>query len=236
MADLTKILNEFIVNPISKTLNGIGMELGKVYSNPFARAFNPISEDTTKKLRVFDFDDTLVKTNSYVYVKHSNGKVDKLTPGEYAIYEPKKDDEFDFTDFQKVTEPQEIKGITNLLKTLVRSEGERTISILTARAAYKPVKDYLRDIGMGDIYVAALGNSDPQMKADWIEQKIKSGYNDVYFIDDSHKNVTAVNNLKKKYPNIKLRVQHVKHDTPKPPKQSHIKENINRLKTLIPKK
>ena len=28
----------------------------------------------SKKLRIFDFDDTLVKTTSFIYITHSNGK------------------------------------------------------------------------------------------------------------------------------------------------------------------
>ena len=75
----------------------------------------------------------------------------------------------------------------------------------------------LKQIGLEGIYVAALASSDPQHKADWIEDKIKQGYNDVFFIDDSHKNVAAVKKLKEKYPNIKMKVQHVKHETPKAP-------------------
>ena len=51
----------------------------------------------SKKLRVFDFDDTLVKTTSYIYVTN-NGKKRKLTPGQYAIYKEKPGDEFDFKD------------------------------------------------------------------------------------------------------------------------------------------
>ena len=185
------------------------VEFGKVYSNPFINAFKSINEEelpSGKKLRVFDFDDTLVKTNSYIYVKHGSGKESKLTPGEYAVYEPKSDDQFDFSDFEKVNQPQEIKGITKLLKTVAKSEGERKVVILTARGKYKPVKDYLKDIGLDGMYVVALGDSDPQKKADWIEDKIKKGYDDVFFIDDSHKNVAAVSKLKEKYPNIKMKV------------------------------
>ena len=210
--------------------NGMKVEFGKIYSNPFVNAFKSINEaDSDKKLRVFDFDDTLVKTKSHIYVKHGDGKDSKLTPGEYAIYEPKSDDQFDFSDFEKVNQPQEIKGVTKLLKTVARAEGERKVVILTARAAYKPVKDYLHDIGLEGMYVVALGDSDPQKKADWIEDKIKKGYNDVFFIDDSHKNISAVQSLSKKYPNISLKVRHVKHDTPKPPKE----ENVNKLKSLL---
>jgi predicted DNA-binding antitoxin AbrB/MazE fold protein len=229
--------------------NGLKVEFGKVYSNPFVNAFKSINEAENKKLRVFDFDDTLVKTKSHIYITHGDGKKSKLTPGEYAIYEPKDGDKYDFSDFEQVKQPQEIKGVTKLLKTVANAEGERKVVILTARSAYKPVKDYLKDIGLEGIYVVALASNDPQHKADWIEDKIKSGYNDVFFIDDSHKNIVAVNKLKDKYPNIKMKVSHVKHDVPAPPKQSDAdmkkdkevskketpKGNDMSLKSLLPK-
>ena len=70
----------------------------------------------SKKLRIFDFDDTLVKTNSFIYVNHKDGKKSKLSPGEYAVYKERPGDVMDFTDFQKVTEPKLIKGYFALLK------------------------------------------------------------------------------------------------------------------------
>jgi hypothetical protein len=218
--------------------NGLKVEFGKVYSNPFVNAFKSINEAENKKLRVFDFDDTLVKTKSHIYITHSDGKKSTLTPGEYAVYEPKDGDNYDFSDFEQVKQPQEIKGVTKLLKTVARAEGERKVVILTARAAYKPVKEYLQDIGLEGIYVVALASNDPQDKADWIEDKIKAGYNDVFFIDDSHKNITAVDKLKDKYPNIKMKVSHVKHDIPAPPKQSDMKSQKDKetTKRVEPKK
>jgi hypothetical protein len=221
--------------------NGIKIEFGKVYSNIFANAFSPLHEAENaqgKKLRVFDFDDTLVKTKSHIYITHRDGKKSKLTPGEYAIYEPKDGDNYDFSDFEQVKQPQEIKGVTRLLKTVTKAEGERKVVILTARSAYKPVKDYLHDIGLEGIYVVALASNDPQHKADWIEDKIKQGYNDVFFIDDSHKNITAVNKLKEKYPGIKMKVSHVKHDIPTPPKQPDMKSQKDKevTKQVEPKK
>ena len=198
--------------------NGMKVEFGKIYSNLNAFAFKPLQEAGEKKLRIFDFDDTLVKTKSSIYIKHKDGKESKLTPGEYAIYEPKSGDQFDFSDFEKVKQPQEIKGVTRLLKNIVRVGGSEIV-ILTARSAYKPIKDYLSDIGLDKLYVVALADSDPQKKADWIENKIKDGVKDVFFIDDSHKNISAVEALSKKYPNISLKVRHVQHDIPNPPKQ-----------------
>jgi hypothetical protein len=211
--------------------NGMKVEFGKVYSNLNAFAFNSLSEAKSDKLRVFDFDDTLVQTNSHIYITHKTGKKSKLTPGEYAVYEPKKGDKFDFSDFDKVNQPQEIKGVTRLLKNIVRVGGSEIV-ILTARGAYQPIKKYLSDIGLNNIYVVALADADPKKKADWIEDKIKSGVKDVFFIDDSHKNISAVQSLSKKYPNISLKVRHVKHDTPPPPKE----ENINKLKSLLSNK
>jgi hypothetical protein len=229
--------------------NGMKVEFGKVYSNLNAFAFNPLNEAGDKKLRVFDFDDTLVQTNSNIYIKHKDGKESKLTPGEYAIYEPKDGDKFDFSDFEKVKQPQEIKGVTRLLKNIVRVGGSEIV-ILTARAAYKPIKKYLSDIGLKDIFVVALADANPQKKADWIEDKIKDGVDDVFFIDDSHKNVAAVKELSKKYPNISLKVKHVQHTTPalpknddktstqskkEPTKSNDMKGNDMKLKSLLPK-
>jgi len=230
--------------------NGMKVEFGKIYSNLNAFAFKPLQEAGEKKLRIFDFDDTLVKTKSNIYIKHKDGKESKLTPGEYAIYEPKNGDKFDFSDFEKVKQPQEIKGVTRLLKNIVRVGGSEIV-ILTARSAYKPIKDYLSDIGLDKLFVVALADSDPQKKADWIEDKIKGGVKDVFFIDDSHKNVAAVEALSKKYPNISLKVRHVQHDIPNPPKQKDdmktqskskevtkstpTKGNDMSLKSLLPK-
>ena len=217
--------------------NGMKVEFGKVYSDLNAFAFNPLNEAGEKKLRIFDFDDTLVKTKSNIYIKHKDGKESKLTPGEYAIYEPKEGDKFDFSDFEKVKQPQEIKGVTRLLKNIVRVGGSEIV-ILTARSAYKPIKDYLSDIGLDKLFVVALADSDPQKKADWIEDKIKGGVKDVFFIDDSHKNVAAVKALSKKYPNISLKVRHVQHDIPAPPKQSDMKSQNDKesTKRVEPKK
>ena len=44
----------------------------------------------------------------------------------------------------------------------------------------------------------------PKKKADWIQSQIEKGYDDILFLDDSPKNVTAVKKLKQKYPKIKM--------------------------------
>ena len=166
----------------------------------------------SKKLRIFDFDDTLVKTNSFIYVTHKDGKKSKLSPGEYAVYKERPGDQYDFSDFQKVTDPKLIKGYVELLKRMAASDSGRTIYILTARAAYRPVYDFIRSVGIRNIEVVALGDNNPEKKADWIEGKVKDeGYDDVFFVDDSEKNIAAVRKRLKDYPNIKQKIQQVKH-------------------------
>ena len=164
-----------------------------------------------KKLRVFDFDDTLVKSNSKVYVMNK-GKRKTLTPGQFAIYKKKSGDEFDFSDFDKVIEPKQIKSMFKVFNNIYKASGSRRLTILTARAAYKPVRKFLKDVGFNDVYVVALGDSNPQKKADWIEGQIKKGYDNILFLDDSPKNVKVVKDLKRKYPNIKMDARVVKYD------------------------
>lgn len=164
-----------------------------------------------KKLRVFDFDDTLVKTTSYIYVTHKDGKQSKLSPGQYAVYIEKPGDQFDFRDFNQVKNPKVIKGYFQLLKNMAATS-DRAVYILTARAAYKPVYDFIRDSGIRDVFVVALGDNNPESKADWIEKEIeRKGYDNIYFVDDSSKNVDAVRRRLNKYPYIRKKVQLVKH-------------------------
>jgi len=164
----------------------------------------------SKKLRIFDFDDTLVKTNSFIYVTHRNGMKTKLSPGQYANYDTRDGDEFDFKDFQQIKKPELIKGYVELLRRMVSSGGSREVYILTARVAERPVSQFIKDLGISGVKVIALGDNNPEKKADWIEDRVKEGYDDVFFVDDSEKNIAAVRNRLKGY-NIKQKIQQVKH-------------------------
>jgi phosphoglycolate phosphatase-like HAD superfamily hydrolase len=164
----------------------------------------------SKKLRVYDFDDTLVKTNSFIYVTHKDGKTSKLSPGQYAVYKEQPGDKFDYKDFQQVTRPELIKGYVELLRRMVNSGGSREVFILTARSAERPVSQFIKDLGIKGVTVVALGDNNPEKKADWIEDKVKAGFDDVFFVDDSPKNIDAVRKRLKSY-NIKQKIQQVKH-------------------------
>ena len=161
-----------------------------------------------KTLSVFDFDDTLVTADHWIYVKHANGKESKLDPAEFAVYTEKPGDVFDFRDFdKKLRDPKLIKKNVALLKKQLEKASRtsaRKVTILTARKIGFPIKHFFKTLGI-DVYVVAVGSSDPQKKADWIADKIESGYSTVYFMDDSQKNVNAVANLQKHYPDANIR-------------------------------
>ena len=168
----------------------------------------------SKKLRVFDFDDTLVQTTSYIYVKLPNGKEKKLTPGQYAVYNEKPGEEYDFRDFYSVQNPQEFKKVTKVLKRILDKSRGDGVYILTARpqAVEKHVHQYLKDIGINHkIPVIGLQSNNPQDKAKWVEKMIDSeGYDDIYFADDSEKNVNSMKSMLRRK-DVKWRVQLIKH-------------------------
>jgi hypothetical protein len=165
-----------------------------------------------KKLRVFDFDDTIAISNSKVIVKHADGTDTKLTPGQYAVYDKKEGDVMDYSEFKDVIEPREIKAVVKILRNFYNASGQRKLTILTARGVQEPIKKFMNSIGIKNIEIVALNDSDPKKKSDWIEDMIKNkGYDDVFFIDDSEKNVRAVSGLKSKYPNVRWNVRLAKY-------------------------
>ena len=71
--------------------------INKVFENEI-KALN----EGGRILRVFDFDDTLAKSTAFIYVKHKDGSESKLDPAQYAKYNSKSTDVFDFRDFNKL--------------------------------------------------------------------------------------------------------------------------------------
>jgi hypothetical protein len=183
-------------------------ELGKVYSNPYARAF--LSEGAVKKLRVFDFDDTLVKMDATIYITHADGTKSNLSPAQYAVYTEKPGDKFNFKEFSSII--RKAKPLYQNIARLKAALADPTIrtTILTARLLGYPIKKYLRDNFNIEPYIIGLGSSNPLDKSKWIETQIKKGYNDIEFLDDSVKNIQAVDYLKRKYPDVRIYTELVK--------------------------
>ena len=166
------------------------------------------------KLRVFDFDDTLAVTDGKIYVTHITGERVVMDPAEYAVYEPQPGDDFDFSDFDSVINPVEIKEISRIMKRVVDAEeadgNGRKVAILTARAA--PARESITNFIENFLGIPAekfelitLGDSDPYEKKKWIKDQIDLfDIRDVLFFDDSPKNISAVDELKQEYPEVTI--------------------------------
>lgn len=158
-----------------------------------------------KTLYVTDFDDTLVKTDANVYLTAVDGKQRTLSPEEYAVYDIQPGDTFDFSEFEDLKNPKPITRFTDLLKKVVTDKKADKVAVLTARGHTRPIAKFLQSLGITTgVSIAALGDSNPQRKANYIEKHIKSGYDRVAFVDDSPKNIAAVDALRDKYPETKL--------------------------------
>jgi len=152
---------------------------------------------TGKKLVIFDFDDTLVKTTSRVKMKKHTGEEQHLTPAEYAVYDKHPEDQFDYSDFSKVVEPKPIIGMVEKLKSEL--ENRSHVVILTARgpAAAPGIKKYLKKQVDKTIPVIALGDSNPDLKAiEILKFASKGSYDEIEFYDDSAKNIAAAEQIK----------------------------------------
>lgn len=162
--------------------------------------------------RIFDFDDTLVKTDAKIIITKKDGTRKKLTSGQYAVYKPDSSDDIDVSQFDKVLiNPRAIPKYVDALKRVVQ-KGSAKVIILTARGDYRPVASFLRDIGIrSGVKIVALDSSNPELKKNYIEKLIKKGATDIEFYDDSPKNIRAVNTLKRLYSKVNLKTYHVPH-------------------------
>jgi hypothetical protein len=161
-------------------------------------------EDTGRTIHIYDFDDTLVDTNTSINVIDSEGNLKKLSSGEFATYTLKPGEKYDFTEFDKII--KDSKPILRNLLQIKKSASNPNIktTILTARRVAYPIMRHLKEKYKLDVYVVGVGGANPELKADWIENQVKKGYKNIKFMDDSEKNLLAVKNRLSKYKGLNL--------------------------------
>jgi len=151
-----------------------------------------------KKIRVFDFDDTLATTKSDVLFTAPDGTKGRLNAEEFAKQGKNLLDEgyvFDFSEFNKVTKGKP-GPLLEVAKKIQAARGTEDVFVLTARApeAQVAIKEFLDSVGLNIPLenITGLGNSTGEAKANWLVDKAAEGYNDFYFADDAYQNVKAV--------------------------------------------
>lgn len=161
------------------------------------------------RLYIFDFDDTLVKSNSKVYLINRSGYKSEMTPEKYALYDQQSGDEFDFSEFDKVIDPTPIINNLNIFRKV--SQRYDTI-VLTARAEASRIhiENFLLEYNIFPNNIVTLGNGNPLEKSNYIASLLKkNSYNYVEYYDDSIKNINAVKNIKELFPEVIFNLYHV---------------------------
>jgi hypothetical protein len=161
-----------------------------------ANARNP--EAPVKKIRVFDFDDTLARSNSNVLYEMPDGTEGSLNATQFAERAGELEAQgatFDFSEFSKVVDGK--KGpVFKAIENIVKARGAEDVFILTARPANAagPIKEFMDALGVNLPIenIVGLGDGKAEAKARWMTGKAAEGYNDFFFVDDAYKNVKAV--------------------------------------------
>lgn len=151
-----------------------------------------------KKIRVFDFDDTLAQSNSQVLYEMPDGTTGKLNATQFATRAGELEEqgaEFDFAEFSKVIDGK--KGpVFKAIENIIAKRGVEDVFILTARPADAagPIKEFMDALGVNLPIenIVGLGDGKAEAKARWMTSKAAEGYNDFFFVDDAYKNVKAV--------------------------------------------
>ena len=166
-----------------------------------------------RKLRIFDFDDTLVQTKGTVDLVKIDGTRVIMTPAEFAAYDKLPGEWFDFTKFEEtLIEPAEVKWVTKILRRVVKKHGQDGAMVLTARSKDASVLRFFKMFNIPAIPVVCLNSADPQKKADHIYLvATENEYDVIEFFDDNIKNINAVREISQKVPYIKIIVRHIRH-------------------------
>ena len=164
-----------------------------------------------KVLHIFDFDDTLVSSDSNVVINHGDGTQSVLSSDEYATYDEQPGDDLDFSDFDRYPENAEIiEEVFEELFSAINQDGVESVVILTARENPVPVKKFLSDNGIQNIEVHAVGSSNPRDKASYVIKRIKEeNIGLVRVFEDNARNLREIRKVVKANGEVKLQTYRV---------------------------
>jgi len=153
-----------------------------------------------RKLRIFDFDDTLVRTDAKIKIPNKNLS---FSTSEFTNYEQEPDDDLDFSEFRtgELINPRPTAFLRTAFKRIIK--GDADIMILTARPNTPEIKEFLSNYVNPDRLIIVGGAETPELKKQEIA-KLLDDYDEIKFFDDSIPNIMAVRSLKS--PKIKTQI------------------------------
>lgn len=188
-----------------------------------------IFESKVASLTIFDIDDTLFMTDTYVHVIKGGKRIKSLTPAEFNVYKVRNGESLDFSDFRSADVfAKTAKPIATVFKTAksiisrFSAFANKKIVIVTARGDLDDkhvfldtFKKYGFDIDKVHVHRAGNigGGSSAENKKVVIRKLIQDGnYEMVRLFDDAKSNLDALHDLEPEFPNIKFETFFVAHN------------------------
>ena len=180
-----------------------------------------ITERSGKGLTIFDIDDTMFISKARVLVKSkTTGKTKPLTPQQFNDYKLGNQEEYDFGEFKSAKifyqTATPIARMIAKAKAIIKNataKGSKVI-IVTARADMDDKKLFIKTfeshgIPMKNVYVERAGNvggpNSAANKTVVFKKYLDTGkYSRVRLFDDHKENLTALLDLKRKYPQVEM--------------------------------
>ena len=179
------------------------------------------SEFTSKKLVVFDIDDTLVNTETKVHVVKDDQIIRSLNSHDFTHYKLQPGEKFDFEDFRNAREFfEKSKPIIPMMRQLKQdiATGNKVVMV-TARADFDDKELFLDTfrkygIDIDKVHVYRAGNSkqgttEERKKAIIKHLLDKDDYSKAIMYDDAKPNLNTFIELKQDHPRTKFYAWHV---------------------------
>ena len=179
------------------------------------------SEFTSKKLVVFDIDDTLVNTETKVHVVKDDQIIRSLNSHDFTHYKLQPGENFDFEDFRNAREFfEKSKPIIPMMRQLKQdiATGNKVVMV-TARADFDDKELFLDTfrkygIDIDKVHVYRAGNSkqgttEERKKAIIKHLLDKDDYSKAIMYDDAKPNLNTFIELKQDHPRTKFYAWHV---------------------------
>lgn len=163
-----------------------------------------------RRLWVFDFDDTLVETDSRVMLVEGEGAPAVMSPAEFAARDQHEGDVYDFREFRLLINPRTITDTYVVMARAHAEDGPSRVIVLSARSVPDPILQYVISVGLSGVGIVALNDAAPRAKARWIENRLALGdVDELLFYDDSLRNVEAIGAIAPRHPHVRFVATHV---------------------------
>lgn len=178
-------------------------------ANEFITIKEYLTINDNKEIFLFDFDDTIIRTEASIKVKDTDGSIKYITHSELDKYQ-KKGCIIDFDEYNDMGVLMNGKLIEPVFSILKDKYKESTIGIVTGRDNPKLIKDFFLskgiDIPMEFIYTVTHKDFTDKygtdqmalLKKHAVKEIINKGFNIIHFYDDNVANISYVNTLNDK--------------------------------------